>query len=298
MRRAARSSHEPGSSPVGSTAPRAAHAAMAQARARHRPVGRIAPAATFVSTLHGGPQLLFALFFGVAFHFLSQDARAAGHRVLCTRRAAPGRGLGVRITATQIAGRGLDHGGLIVIAAVVTTLLCGTLLGRRRGLTRPQGVLSGGGRWPSGAPRRRWPSRRCCRATRTATGFTLTVVVTVTGRPRPPWCRSLVARALHLPPGAGGPVHRRHHPRCGPGGGRGLHHRPGQATTPPSSFFRVSMLAVVVVMVSALFAPSARLRPSSTTARSRAWCPGSCGCSSRWWPSTRWAGCRRAPRTS
>src|SRR3954469_11247464 len=29
--------------------------------------------ATFVSTAYGGPQLLYALFFGLAFHFLSLD---------------------------------------------------------------------------------------------------------------------------------------------------------------------------------------------------------------------------------
>ena len=47
--------------------------------------GVIALAATFVSTLHGGPQLLFALFFGVAFHFLSQDARAKPGIEFCAR---------------------------------------------------------------------------------------------------------------------------------------------------------------------------------------------------------------------
>ncbi|MET1537319.1 putative sulfate exporter family transporter, partial [Burkholderia sola] len=107
--------------------------------------GVIALAATFVSTLHGGPRLLFALFFGVAFHFLSQDARARPGIEFCARgvlRLGVGL-LGARITATQIAGLGWTT-ALIVIAAVVTTLLCGTLLGRRLGLTRSQGVLSGG----------------------------------------------------------------------------------------------------------------------------------------------------------
>src|SRR2546427_12527710 len=75
-----------------------------------------------VSTLHGGPQLLFALFFGVAFHFLSQDARAKPGIEFCARgvlRLGVGL-LGARITATQIAGLGWTT-ALIVIAAVVTT---------------------------------------------------------------------------------------------------------------------------------------------------------------------------------
>ena len=37
--------------------------------------GVIALAATFVSRLHSGPQLLYALLFGVAFNYLVQDGR-------------------------------------------------------------------------------------------------------------------------------------------------------------------------------------------------------------------------------
>mgnify|MGYP002138093760 CR=1 FL=1 len=51
--------------------------------------------------------------------------------------------LGARITASQIAGLGWSTAA-IVIAAVVTTLLCGMLLGRRLGMNRAQAVLSGG----------------------------------------------------------------------------------------------------------------------------------------------------------
>ena len=53
----------------------------------------IAMAATLVSTLHGGPQFLYALFFGVAFHYLSADphikvevlgqARGCLHQRMC-----------------------------------------------------------------------------------------------------------------------------------------------------------------------------------------------------------------------
>lgn len=105
----------------------------------------IAMAATLVSTLHGGPQLLYALFFGVAFHYLSQDPKAKPGIEFCSRNVLRlGVGLlGARITASQIAGLGWSTAA-IVIAAVVTTMLCGSLLGRRLGLTRAQGVLSGG----------------------------------------------------------------------------------------------------------------------------------------------------------
>ena len=130
--------------------------------------GVIALAATFVSTLHGGPQLLYALFFGVAFHFLSQDAKTKPGIEFCARgvlRLGVGL-LGARITATQIAGLGLST-ALIVIAAVVTTILCGTFLGRRLGMTRPQGVLSGGA-VAIAEHLQPWLSRLSCPATRTA----------------------------------------------------------------------------------------------------------------------------------
>ena len=45
----------------------------------------VAMAATLVSTLHGGPQLLYALFFGVAFHYLSSDPKAKPGIEFCSR---------------------------------------------------------------------------------------------------------------------------------------------------------------------------------------------------------------------
>ena len=107
--------------------------------------GVIALAATFVSTLHGGPQLLYALFFGVAFHYLSHEPRTRPGIEFCSRTVLRlGVGLlGARITASQIIGLGWTT-ALIVIAAVVTTILCGHLLARRLGLSRSQGILAGG----------------------------------------------------------------------------------------------------------------------------------------------------------
>ena len=45
----------------------------------------IAMAATLVSHLHGGPQLLYALFFGVAFHYLSADAKTRPGIEFCSK---------------------------------------------------------------------------------------------------------------------------------------------------------------------------------------------------------------------
>lgn len=262
--------------------------------------GVIALAATFVSTLHGGPQLLFALFFGVAFHFLSQDARAKPGIEFCARgvlRLGVGL-LGARITATQIAGLGWTT-ALIVIAAVVTTLLCGTLLGRRLGLTRPQGVLSGGAVAICGASAALAISSVLPRD-KDSDRFTLTVVVTVTVLSTAAMVLyPLVARALHLPPELagmfiGGTIHD-----VAQVVGAGYTIDQATGTTPPSSSCSACPCWPWWWSWSRpCSSASARLRPSSTTARSRAWCPGSCGCSSRWWPSTRWAGCRRACSTS
>ena len=217
--------------------------------------GVIALAATFVSTLHGGPQLLFALFFGVAFHFLSQDARATPGIEFCARgvlRLGVGL-LGARITATQIAGLGWTT-ALIVIAAVVTTLLCGTLLGRRLGLTRPQGVLSGGAVPICGASAALAISSVLPRD-KDSDRFTLTVVVTVTVLSTAAMVLyPLVARALHLPPELaglfiGGTIHD---VAQVVGAGYTIDQATGDYAT-IVKLFRVSMLAVVVVMVSALF---------------------------------------------
>ena len=68
----------------------------------------MAMAATLVSTLHGGPQFLYALFFGVAFHYLSHDPKTMPGIEFCSRtvlRVGVGL-LGARITASQIVGLG------------------------------------------------------------------------------------------------------------------------------------------------------------------------------------------------
>jgi uncharacterized integral membrane protein (TIGR00698 family) len=217
--------------------------------------GVVALAATFVSTLHGGPQFLYALFFGVAFHYLSQDAKAKPGIEFCARgvlRLGVGL-LGARITAAQIAGLGWST-ALIVIAAVLTTILCGVLLGRKLGMTRAQSVLSGGAVAICGAsaalaisavlPREKEGDR-----------FTLMVVVTVTVLSTLAMViYPLVAKLLHLSPALaglfiGGTIHD---VAQVVGAGYTLGHEAGDYAT-IVKLFRVAMLAVVVVAVSAAF---------------------------------------------
>jgi len=216
----------------------------------------IAMAATLVSTLHGGPQFLYALFFGVAFHYLSQDPKTRPGIEFCSRtvlRVGVGL-LGARITASQIAGLGWTTAG-IVIAAVVTTLLCGVLLGRFLGLNRAQSVLSGGAVADFAARPPPWRSRPCCHAPRTVSALPCMVVVTVTVLSTLAMViYPLAARLLHLPPELaglflGGTIHD---VAQVVGAGYMLSPETGDYAT-IVKLFRVSMLAVVVVVVSTLF---------------------------------------------
>jgi len=217
--------------------------------------GVIALAATFVATLHGGPQLLYALLIGMSFSYLSQEARTkpgiefAGNAVL---RLGVGL-LGARITTDQIAGLGWET-ALTVIAATATTLLCGLAVGKRLGMSRAQRVLSGGAVGICGAsaalaisvvlPREKDSDR-----------FTLMIVVTVTvmstlamiGYP-------LIAKLLELPPALaglfiGGTIHD---VAQVVGAGYMLGADTGDVAT-IVKLFRVSLLTVVVVIVSAAF---------------------------------------------
>ena len=102
---------------------------MARARARAGALGALLPgsglaavlalAATFVAQLHGGPQMLYALFFGVALNYLSQESRTKPGIEFCARQLLRlGVGLlGARITASQIAGLGWFTALTVVAAA-------------------------------------------------------------------------------------------------------------------------------------------------------------------------------------
>ncbi|MES2685674.1 MAG: putative sulfate exporter family transporter [Pseudomonadota bacterium] len=106
--------------------------------------GVIALSATFVSEHYGGPQLLYALLIGLAFHFLNGDPRVVhginfcGRTVLRVGVAL----LGARITFAQVAELGLQT-ALLMVLAVVLTIVFGLLLARWLGCARDEGVLTG-----------------------------------------------------------------------------------------------------------------------------------------------------------
>jgi uncharacterized integral membrane protein (TIGR00698 family) len=218
--------------------------------------------------------LLYALLFGVAFHYLSHEAKTRPGIEFCGRAVLRlGVGLlGARITAAQIAGLGVET-ALTVIAGLVTTMLCGLAIGKRLGMTRAQRVLSGGAVAICGAsaalaisavlPREKEGDR-----------FTLMVVVTVTVLSTLAMVLyPLIARLLHLPPELaglflGGTIHD---VAQVVGAGYMLNHETGDIAT-IVKLFRVSMLTVVVVIVAAAFKrsrerASAEAMPGRTPAK-------------------------------
>lgn len=105
----------------------------------------IALAAGFVADHYGGPTLLYALLIGMAFHHLSKDARFApgigfSSRTVLRLGVAL---LGVRISAEQILALGIAP-VVIVLVAVPATILFGLWFAQRLGLSKSQGVLTGG----------------------------------------------------------------------------------------------------------------------------------------------------------
>ena len=105
----------------------------------------IALAATFVSEHYGGPQFLYAHFFGIAFNFLGTDPKTragiefAARTVLRFGVAL----LGARITLDQIVSLGAVP-VLTVMAAVVATIAVGAWLARVMKRPLAEGLLTGG----------------------------------------------------------------------------------------------------------------------------------------------------------
>ena len=105
----------------------------------------IALAATFIAEHQGGPQLLYALFFGMAFNFAANGEKVkagiefASRQILRFGVAL----LGARITAEQISGLGAVP-IMMVIGGVVLTILFGALVGRLLGRPKTEGLLTGG----------------------------------------------------------------------------------------------------------------------------------------------------------
>ena len=105
----------------------------------------IAITATFVSEHYGGPQFLYALLIGIAFHFLSDsDKCMPGIEVAAKKLVRIGVALlGARIAASDVTGLGLVGVGALA-GTVVLTIGFGLLLARLLGLPSALGLLSGG----------------------------------------------------------------------------------------------------------------------------------------------------------
>lgn len=105
----------------------------------------IALAATWLSQHYGAPVMLFALLFGMAFHFLHEEGRCVAG-IEFSSKAVLRLGvalLGAKITAGQILGLGVMP-IVTVIAGVASTIALGFLASRLLGRSRAFGVLSGG----------------------------------------------------------------------------------------------------------------------------------------------------------
>ncbi len=105
----------------------------------------IALAVRFVSDHLGGPAMLYALLFGMAFNFLTEDERFSAGIYFASRNILRiGVALlGLRITTTEVVALGWPVVGLIAIT-VIATILVGWLIGRAFGLRGDQSVLSAG----------------------------------------------------------------------------------------------------------------------------------------------------------
>jgi uncharacterized integral membrane protein (TIGR00698 family) len=105
----------------------------------------IALASTWLSQHYGAPVMLFALLFGMAFHFLHEEGRCVAG-IEFSSKAVLRLGvalLGARITAAQIMGLGVMPIATVVFG-VATTIGAGYLAARLLGLSRSFGILSGG----------------------------------------------------------------------------------------------------------------------------------------------------------
>ncbi len=105
----------------------------------------IALASTWLSQHYGAPVMLFALLFGMAFHFLHEEGRCVAG-IEFSSKALLRLGvalLGVKITLSQIASLGVMPIATVVVG-VVSTIAFGVLAARALGLKRDFGILSGG----------------------------------------------------------------------------------------------------------------------------------------------------------
>jgi uncharacterized integral membrane protein (TIGR00698 family) len=107
--------------------------------------GVIGLASTFLSEHFGGPQLLYALLIGLAFHFIHTNTQAKPGIEFCGRtilRLGVAL-LGVRITIDQVSQLGLEV-AVVILLALLLTIFMGVWLASLLGRTREEGILSGG----------------------------------------------------------------------------------------------------------------------------------------------------------
>lgn len=102
-------------------------------------------ASAFIADHYGGPTMLYALLIGMTFHHLSADARfAPGIQATSKQILRLGVALlGIRISVEQIMALGATP-VIIVLIAVPATIVFGLLLSRWLGMSKSQGVLTGG----------------------------------------------------------------------------------------------------------------------------------------------------------
>jgi len=108
-------------------------------------VGAIGLVSQFVSSRYGGPVMLYAILFGIAYNFLNDKPRfAAGIQFSATRVLQLGVILlGAAVTISEIANLGWPT-ALLVITGVTATIVFGWVIGRLGGLTSPHAFLSAG----------------------------------------------------------------------------------------------------------------------------------------------------------
>lgn len=215
----------------------------------------VAAAATFVAALHGGPQLLYALFFGVALNFLSHHpATKAGVEFGARTVLRFGVGLlGARITADQVVALGWPT-ALVVLLAVASTLALAFFIGRALGIGRARSVLAGGSVAICGASAALAISAVLPRE-KDGERFTLMVVVAVTVLSTVAMVLyPLLVRALGLPPALGGLFlgGTIHDVAQVVGAGYTIDTATGDIAT-VVKLFRVALLALVVAAVAWLF---------------------------------------------
>jgi len=105
----------------------------------------IGTAAVFVSSRYGGPALVFALLLGMAFNFLSENARTKTGIEFTAKRVLR---LGVALLGARIGIEQMLELGWAAVATILAmvplTILVGRLIARKLGQSAQMGVLTGG----------------------------------------------------------------------------------------------------------------------------------------------------------